>query len=737
VIHWAVFLITWSGLVFEIGLTRIYSATIWYHFAFIAVSVALLGWGLGGLVLHLLRKRMTASMDKAAILALLYAVSIPICLWLIVQFPFRMERLSLYFLAPLVPFFLAGMALSMIFQERREIAPSLYFADLVGASLGALAVTFLLSGFGGETTLLFASVAPFAAAACLSGRFRSAAAIAAVALAAVALSNGRLGFFRVTPGELKAMQRHMQETPGTRVTQTGWNAYSRIDAVEGFPAPNLARLYIDSDAWTNAHQWDGKIDGIRYMRDWYRALPFRFKQGGETLVIGPGGGSDVIVALGSGSRKVTAVELNPLMLQFVRHYGERAGNLYDRPEVEVIQSEGRNFISRTDRRFDVIFLGFVDTWASVASGGLSLSENYLYTAQAMQAYYDHLTDDGVIAIMRWGIDIPRLVSNSVAILGVAEASKRIVALLEKRNAPDDPSQMIFMLKKRPFTEEETRQIMEEWPLAIPVLVPGRHADAPYDDLFSGRKTLDTIIAESHRRVDPVFDDSPFYFAVERPWGVPYRMRQALSALVLPVLALLAVFVAFGKPKGQPVGPYAASIAYFGCLGAGFIAVELSLLQNLTLLLGHPIFTLSILLFTILAAGGVGSALSGRLTPAAACLAVAVLGASAALALPQLVPLLLPLDLWARVLIAVAMLVPLGLVMGMPFPQGLTRTGRGSLPAPPFYWGLNGVMSVIGSVGTVLIALVFGFRLAMLAGSALYLLAAAASLAMKQRAHHEG
>ena len=132
-------------------------------------------------------------------------------------------------------------------------------------------------------------------------------------------------------------------------------------------------------------------------------MPFHLVKNPETLVIGPGGGSDVLVALGSGSRKVTAVELNPLMLEFVRHYGERAGNIYNRPDVEVIQSEGRNFISRTDRKFDVIFLGFVDTWASVASGGLSLSENYLYTTEALRAYYDHLSDDGVLAIMRRGI----------------------------------------------------------------------------------------------------------------------------------------------------------------------------------------------------------------------------------------------------------------------------------------------------------------------------------------------
>ena len=137
----------------------------------------------------------------------------------------------------------------------------------------------------------------------------------------VAVSNERFPLFRVTPGTPKAMRRHMQETPGTRVTQTGWNAYSRIDAVEGFPSPNLARLYIDSDAWTNAQQWDGRIESIREVRDWYRALPFRLTPNAETLIIGPGGGSDVIVALGSGSRKVTAVELNPLMLEFVRHYG--------------------------------------------------------------------------------------------------------------------------------------------------------------------------------------------------------------------------------------------------------------------------------------------------------------------------------------------------------------------------------------------------------------------------------
>jgi predicted membrane-bound spermidine synthase len=723
-----VFLITLSGLVFEIGLTRIYSATIWYHFAFVAISVALLGWGLGGLAVHLAKKVMTPTIDKAAVLTMAYAVAIPACLALLVKYDFQLDRLPLYFIAPLVPFFLAGMALSMIFDLNRATATSLYFADLLGASLGAIVVTLLLQLLGGEATLLVASALAMFAAWWLSVRMRYVALVGATVMAMLAGSNLRTGLFHVVPGTIKAERRQMDENPGSHVTQSGWNAYSRIEAVEGLPAPTLARLYIDSDAWTSIHTWDGNLASVSGLKDSYRALPFKLEPRAQTLVIGPGGGADVLAALASGSQKVTAVELNPLMLQFVRHYGARAGNIYDRPDVEVIQSEGRNFISRVDRKFDVIFLGFVDSWASVASGGLSLSENYLYTTEGFRAYYDHLTDRGVLTILRWDMDIPRLVSNSVALLGAEEASRRVVVLIEKREGKhDDPPQMLFMLRKTPFTPEQTAEIADNWTIAQAVLIPGHHADPPYADLLAGRQTMAQYEAASDKLVGPVFDDSPFYFAVERPWGMPPTVANGLfKSLLLPSITLLVLFTLFGKPKGGRVKPYAASILYFAALGFGFIAVELSLLQNLTLLLGHPIFTLSILLFTLLASGGIGSALSQHVTVGTACIAVWLLGNAEALALPKLVPLLLPLGLSVRVAIAVLLIAPLGLMMGMPFPKGLQRTGRGSLPAPPFYWGLNGTMSVISSVTTVFIALTLGFRAAMIIGSACYLIAAFAS-----------
>jgi hypothetical protein len=525
----------------------------------------------------------------------------------------------------------------------------------------------------------------------------------------------------------------MDATPGTHVTQQGWNAYSRISAVEGFPAPYLARLYIDSDAWTSIHDWDGNIASVGSLKDWYRALPFQLFSHPQTLVIGPGGGADVLAALAAGSPHVTAVELNPLMLQFVRHYGARAGNIYNRPDVEVIQSEGRNFVSRTDRKFDIILLGFVDSFASVASGGLSLSENFLYTTQAFRAYEDHLTPDGTLVILRWNLDIPRLVSNSVALLGAEEAARRMVVLIEKRDAQEDlQPQMLFMLRKRPFTPEETARIMSDWTLARPILVPGRASTAPYTDLLAGRTTLAQYEEASSQKVGPVTDDSPFYFATTKPWGMNTAIAQMLlDVLVFPAAALLAVFSALGKPRSGRVGPYAGSIAYFGCLGFGFITVELALLQHLTLLLGHPSFTLAVLLFTLLAAGGVGSALSRKVNVRVACLAVAAIGATGALLLPSLVPMLLPLALWQRVVIAIALVTPLGLAMGVPFPRGLQQAGQGSLPAPPFYWGLNGIMSVIGSVVTVMVAVSFGFKVAMLLGSACYLGAALAWPALEQ------
>jgi hypothetical protein len=729
-LYFGIFLVTLSGLMFEIGLTRIFSATIWYHYAFVAISVALLGWGLGGFALHLVRGRLAFSRERAGFFTFLYGLSLPLALWLIVRTPFHPDRLAFYFAVSLAPFFLAGVTLSMLFAVGRENAGRLYFADLLGASLGALGVTFLLQWLGGESAILAVSIAPIAAAALFAGRLRVPSVVAALLVLAAIGVNERTGLFEIRSAPTKGLYRHMAATPGSKIALTGWNAYSRIDAVTGFESPYLARLYIDSDAWTNILEWDGNVASLSGMRTEYRALPFEVvPREPQTLIIGPGGGSDVLYALAAGSRKVTAVEMNPLMLRFVRHFGVRAGNVYDHPQVEAILSEGRTFIRRADRLFDVILMGFVDSWAAVASGGLSLSENHLYTVEAFADYLDHLTPDGQLVILRWDVDVPRLVSNAVALLGAEEAGRRVAVLLETREGDrEDPPQMIFMLKKRPFTAEET-QHMSSWGGVRPVIVPGQHVEEPYASLFAGRTTVAEYVAQARARVDAVHDDRPFFFARAKPWGVDRRVSRQFVPILVGLLALCSAFVAFGKPRGERVGPYAASIAYFASLGVGFIAVELALLQHLTLLLGHPIFTLSILLFTLLASGSLGSRSSGRFPLGPVGLAVAVLAAVYALALPRVVPLLLPLPLGARIAVAILLVAPLGFLMGMPFPRGLQSTGRGPFPPPPFYWGLNGIFSVVGSLATMVTAVILGFTWAMLGGAAFYLVAALSSRAL--------
>src|SRR5262245_29068200 len=229
----SVFLITLSGLILEVGLTRIYSASVWYHFAFVAISVALLGWGLGGFTVHLLKRKLQLSLNAAALVTALYSLTIPICLLLLARFPFEMDRLPLYFLAPLVPFFLAGMALSIVFDLHRTVAGSLYFADLLGAAIGAVLVTLLLHWLGGEPALLTGAIAPAIAAVLLSTDeqkqgeqtsvltpVRVLAIVVVLLTVGVAFSASKFGILRVKPGTTKAMRNQMDAAPGSRIAQT-------------------------------------------------------------------------------------------------------------------------------------------------------------------------------------------------------------------------------------------------------------------------------------------------------------------------------------------------------------------------------------------------------------------------------------------------------------------------------------------------------------------------------------
>jgi len=751
----AVFLLAASGLMFELTLTRIFSATIWYHYTFVAISVALFGWGLGGFLVYLLRLGSRPERIRGILIALtvLLSLALPLFPYAILQRPFTPEALNFYFGISLLPFLAGGAALSLAFEAWGRDSNRMYFADLAGAATGTLLVPLSISLFGAETAVLatavlaalagvlFALTRPVESGsrAAPGGKHLGVAAAALVLLLNIGLTAGNYKYewLAIRDAPQKALYQLLRDHPGAKIDFDKWNAYSRITRVSGFDEFHLARLYIDSDAETSVLPWDGTPEGVPAGRDWFRAIPMRITENPRVLVIGPGGGSDVVLSIVAGSPKVTAVEMNPLIIEAVRELGAEAGNLYDHENVELVMDEGRNFVERTDQKFDLIILGFVDSWASVASGGLSLTENYLYTRDALKAYYNCLTEDGALVIIRWTSDIPRLVANSVDLLtenGVAPGyvSRQIMAVSQHPPRGDEPVQTIFMLARMPLSDEAIDRMLAGHDKIDMIHVPSRKSQPNYERLFTSEITLDEYGQSFDTLATPVTDQHPFYFATQKPYGLPDFVMRLFRIPLLAVVGFTAVLlIAAGRMGFRAPDP--RTICYFGGLGVGFIVCEIALMQRLILLLGHPIYTIVVILFTILLAAGLGSVFARRFPPdgighalGRIIPAVIVLVVAAAFLVPIIVRVALPLELPLRIALVAAISFPFGFLMGMPFPLGLRWSAAHASGAPvSALWGINGVASVVGSVTAVALAVVAGFTAVFFFGAACYAVAWAA------------
>lgn len=743
----AVFLLAASGLMFEITLTRLFSATIWYHFAFVAISVALFGWGLGGFLVFLLRlSRFEQQMRSIlVVLSLLLAVTLPLFLVMILQLPFDPEepgRLKTYFLLCLMPFLAGGAVLSLAFESCGRDSNRLYFADLLGASLGTLLVPLTIRQLGAESTILAIAVLPSLAAVLLAASLGKAARMRWLPVALVVLScsvgltawNVKTGRLTVRDAPKKELYMLLAEHEGASIDFDKWNAYSRITSVKGFSEDYVRRIFIDSSAETSVMHWDGTPNTPPDARNWFRAFPFRIVEKPEVLIIGPGGGTDVVLSIAAGASHVTAVEMNDLIVECVRELGAEAGNVYDK--VDLVMDEGRNYIQRCGRRFDMIVLGWVDSWASVAGGGLALTENYLYTQDALESYYDHLDDNGALVIIRWPVDVPRLVANAVSFMSkrgmsMDEISRHVMAISMRKPGKEEESavETVFMMSRSPLTKEQVDAMLAGHDEAHIWHAPFRSADAPYSDLFSEKITFAQYTDAFERLATPVTDDHPFYFAWDKPYGIPGFVKELLQLPVIFVVGfMLLVLIATRFAGLRAPGP--RTVAYFGALGVGFIVVEVALIQRLILLLGHPIYALVVILFTLLMAGGLGSLYARRFAPEAIRRAlgrviplVVLLVLMAAFVLPLIVDLTLPLVLPARIAITALMVFPYGFLMGMPFPLGLRKQSQdpGGSPASVL-WGINGIASVIGSLGGVALAVAFGFTWVFVIGALCYVVA---------------
>jgi len=751
------FLLSAGALLFQVTFLRIFSAAIWYHFAFLVVSVALFGIGASGVALALWRggeKREAAARGMAPLLfavsavgAYLGARAIPFEPFRILQDPLQIGWFLLLDLLLAVPFFFFGIAVALVLRAWPARAGRLYAFDLVGAAAGVLLVFFALPVLEARGAIALAAVMGAGSAWCLSpaGRLRAAALGVGIALLPPLAWPALLPDVRLDsskPVTAEAAQ------PGARLAFTRWSPLARVDVVEKPGSPPT--IFLDAGAATPITGWRDAGVAVGDVS----SLASVLRREAWVAVIGSGGGIDVQNALVLGARRVTAIEINPVILELVRgRYREAAGNVFDDPRVEVVRDEGRNYIARGGRRYDVIQSTLIDTWAASASGAYSLSENYLYTVEAIESFLDHLAPGGVISITRWYYEAPRLASlvrEALVRRGVEDPSRHVMVVEQRLRST-------MLVKGEPFTAEESALLAEFASLSAERIVQ-HDPRAPSDSNFFGAFLRSRDPRSFYRATDfalhPVGDDSPFFFQMTR-WSrvrpaalSGFNARGLFDPVALPVAQIVLV-AALGLgvllSAGLLAVPLAARaipregrwrwLAYFGALGVAYIVVEVVLMQRLALLLGHPTYSVTLTLFAILLFSGLGATwVDGLRAPAATLARPLLLALLASLLftaflLPRLVPAWLPLELPVRMGLALLVIAPVAFVMGMPLPLAVRALGAARGGHIAWGWAANGCGSVIGSVIAVLGAMLTGFTAVLVFAAAVY----AAALLLLMRA----
>jgi hypothetical protein len=761
-------------LMTELALTRIFSVTMYYHFAFLAISIALFGLSASGVLVYVLRHRLAPAGTPelltagalvhglATLVALAFLVRIRVGLNYSLSNLFLM--IAIYLLSAL-PFLTGGAVISLAFARMSGRISVLYAADLIGAAAGCLVLIPLLNRLGAPGVVMTAAGLATVAAVCFAPA-TSRRRIGAAAAIVLAIPSG-LQLAGRAPFDVVDTKGH----EGDRVLFSMWNSFSRVavyDRQHGdwslSPTFTGARgdslfMDIDSAASTPILKGTGRVEDSAYLRYELTALAYHLAErpgGFEALVIGPGGGRDLVSALVFGARHVDGVEINPIIARNVMmdRFRDYSGNIYGDPRVSSYVDDGRSFVRRSTSKYDVIQASLVDTWAATAAGAYTLTENSLYTAEAFGEYIDHLSDNGLLTITRWVFDGLRLVSlaqEACAARGL-DASRHLAIVRHDRVAT-------FLLKKTPFAGEEVRRLQmlaDELGFSLlyaPGVEPPTVVEDPIEMVRNGTTALDyrrlilapdrdAFLAGYPVDVSATTDDRPFFFHTTRlrdqfqtAFGRSMLFGNGLSALltlfaISGVLVILFIVGPLALGGATPGPGWALWLTYFGALGAGFMLLEVALLQRFVLLLGHPVYSLTVTLFSLLLGTSIGSFLSQR-APAGrtkavttrALAGVVAIALTAPFVLSRIIDLAIAWPLELRIATTFALLLPLGILLGMPLPGGMRLLSARNPEMVPWGWGLNGAFSVVGATLAVFIAMNWGFSTTLFTAMGVYAVAA--------------
>jgi hypothetical protein len=728
-----------------------------YHFAFLAISLALFGLGAGGVFSYVVAGWRGNLYSKLGSLAIANAFAILLSLEFLLNRTGEMttgEMAAAYFVSA-IPFVLAGTILSLVIAETIERVSRAYFFDLAGAAAGCAVLVPLLNWVGGPNTILVAA-GVFGVSSAIwfhlgrAPRGRVAGVLTGLLLVGLIIFNAKHSVLDVKFAK-------GQRLTGEEFVQ--WNSFSRI-ALKPEPGSGFKSIVIDADAATGVapfnfsaplsakERFDLAYDGPGF--------PYLLRPGAKTLIIGPGGGWDVSRALASGSKSITAVEINPIIANVImrKRFPQYSHNLYFRPEVNLVVEDGRSFVRRSKEKYGVVQATLVDTWASTAAGAFALSENNLYTTNAFVDYLSHLQRDGVLAFTRWGFQPPR---ESLRVVALADAGLRKVGesdpaanvAVVRENAGklhQWGAKDTILISRSPFTPGDLAKLRDSVRIANMQLVyaPGTQNATPFRDLLLAHDP-ERFYSSYPFDVRPISDDRPFFFYTVQPQDVwrfflhasqaaeDYKINSALPVLfglVLVsiiatgvILALPPVLLGHRLPRGK--GSLTA-LTFFVFIGAGYILIQVALIQKFVLFLGHPTYALTVIIFSMLLSSGIGSFASRQIVkgdPLRLGRVLLVIVAAVVLLSFLVAPVTeggVALAFPIKVLISVSLISPAGFAMGMPFPSGLTLLETYMPASVRWAWAINAASSVMGSAAAMFLAIYLGLHMTLLIGGLLYL-----------------
>jgi hypothetical protein len=695
-----------------------------------------------------------------------------------------------------IPFFFSGVILSLALTRSPFRVGRVYGVDLLGAAIGCLGALLLLNFTDGPSAILWVAALVAIGALAFAGSGIGKASdqnpplqaclrhhywiISILVLCAVINPYTDQGLHPI-------VVKGKFEFPGSYLFKQ-WNSFSRVvvgQVKRGIPemwgpSPKMfdnkwsvyqTELNIDGDAATYAYRFTGNLDEVTFLRYDVTNLAYFLPDRERVLVIGVGAGRDILSAALFGRKQITGVEINPIFVQLLTREPDFLdfNNVAALPGVQFVLDEGRSWLARSRESFDIIQMSLVDTWAATGAGAFTLSENGLYTVQAWKTFLNRLTPNGVLTVSRWyDPSVPdetgRLISLAAATLmemGIADPSRHVFLASQGAIAT-------LVLSKSPFSTSDVETLERaaaEYQHNV-LMSPGRAPGS--DTLFriitsADRKSLNSYTSSLEFDLTPPTDNRPFFFN-QLPLSRPFQalayaktmlargpqgggVRQGnlvatMTLLVLFFISLIFVVAAIVVPLRPALKDVGLAVAtrgtlYFALIGIGFMMVEIGLLQRMTVFLGHPIYSLSVLLFTLILTTGLGSFLSEKLPlhDRTRITAWASLTGGYLVILPFVLnELFAAFDdaaLIIRIAICVVSIMPAGFLLGFGFPTGMRLIASIDSRPTPWFWGINGAAGVLASITAIVVSLALGINATLIAGALCYLLLIPVSLALVQ------